>query len=328
MGNRKRERIRKEQSMQQKTDELSLVELGTLIGEYRREKGIGEVELYQGICTRAKGRRLEQGQNAIDEWQLQLILSRLHIQPYLCDCALSKQQFLIRERRMQLERSLFLKRPEEARAELEQYRQEILAESSNPSQQQYILWKEAQIAELTCKARSEEPQNDVGELFRAALNISMSTEFLERQLTRSSLIAQEEIEMYLGYRFYSREMSYAEYKAILSFFEKYILSADFFSEVYAEAGERCVRLLMGQGDWEEAELVCRRVLEVLKEYSIGSRQSELYLLLAEIRRSQQLPAEEAEQECRDCHRMAYYVALALGDEEQAALAKEQLEEEK
>ena len=309
--------------MQQKTDELSLVELGTLIGEYRREKGIGEVELYQGICTRAKGRRLEQGQKAIDEWQLQLILSRLHIQPYLCDCALSRQQFLIRERRMQLERSLSMKRTEEARVELEQYRREIQAES-NPSQQQYILWKEAQIAELTCKARSEEPKSDVGELFRAALSISMPTGVLERQLTRSSLIAQEEIEMYLGYRFYSCSMSYAEYEAILSFFEKYLLSADFYSAVYAEAGERCVRLLMEQEDWEEAELVCHRVLEVLKEYSIGSGQPELYLLLARIRRSLPSSGESTEPESRECYRMAYYVALALGEEKQAALAKEQL----
>lgn len=312
--------------MQQKTDELSLVELGTLIGEYRREKGIGEVELYQGICTRAKGRRLELGQKAIDEWQLQLILSRLHIQPYLCDCALSRQQFLIRERRMQLERALLLKRTEEARAELEQYRQEIPAES-NPSQQQYILWKEAQIAELTCQARSEEPKSDVGELFRAALDISMPTEVLERQLTRSSLIAQEEIEMYLGYRFYSRSMSYGEYEAILSFFEKYLLSADFDSTIYAETGERCVRLLTEQGDWEEAELVCHRVLEVLKEYGIGSRQPELYLLLGRIRRNRRPFGASTGAEEKECYRIAYYVALALGEEKQAALAREQLLDE-
>lgn len=296
--------------MRQETEDPGFVELGRLIGACRRKNDITENELYHGICSRAKGRRLEQGQNAIDEWQLQLILSRLHIQPYLCDCSLSGMQFRLRELRLGIERHLRAGNEDSARWELERYSQ-LAQERPNHSQRQYILWKEAQLEEWRFfrAVPPVEPESRISEQFLEALSFSVSAQELERRLTKTAAVAVEELEMYFGYRMHAHDLSLEQCKRLLAFLEEKVLFSDVVSDCYVGVGRYAIGLLVGQAHESEAEQLCRRLIEALKRYGIGFGLSGLLVLLAGFVKTRDVP------EAGRLARQAGYLRAALGEQE-------------
>lgn len=296
--------------MRRETEELGFVELGRLIGACRRKNDITENDLYHGICGRAKGRRLEQGQNAIDEWQLQLILSRLHIQPYLCDCSLSGRQFGLRELRLEIERQLRAGNEDGVRQGLERYEQ-LAQERLNHSQRQYILWKEAQLEERRFLRRgcTAEPESRLSERFLEALSLSVSAQELEKRLTKTSAVAVEELEMYFGYRVHAHSLPLERCEQLLTFLEEKVLSADVAADCYVTVGQYAIGLLIGQTQETEAERLCRRLITTLKRYGIGFGLPGLFGLLAEFVRVRDAPEAEW------LMQQAGYLRAALGEQE-------------
>ena len=302
--------------MQNATLGLEGMEVSELIRELRIEKGVSQDVLYQGVCTRKKYFQLENGEVVMDELLSERLFSRLHVQYRLVDIMLDDEQFWQKECRHEIKIQLRKKCWEKAEELLKGY------ETEAPKTEIHIQYVQAKRAEISWRTGKE----GTGELFRKALELTISASELEKRIKESGVVSEDELWMYFCYRLCEKPFSVEEYIAFLECVEKWFLSAQIYAEVYFEAAYQLALLLQKSERFVLCRENCQKSILWLKRGVKAFHLSEFYFIdaMAGMRLSY---GQEDEKELLQQCKMAYHVGLAFGEKEVVEKLKKQCEEE-
>lgn len=302
--------------MKNETLGLEGMEVSELIRELRLEKKISQNVLYEGLCKRKVYFQLENGEVIMDELLSERLFSRLHVQYRLVDIMLNDDSFWQKECRNEINLQIRKRCWEKAEELLKEY--EVKAPQTN-LHKQYVLAKRAEILLGI-------GQKKAGELFREALELTMSVSELEKRMNDSGVIAEDELWMYFCYRILEKSFSVEEYTIFLEQVEEWFLSVQIYAEVYFGAAYHCARALWEAERYVLCREICQKAISWLRRGVKKVHLSEFYFLDAMAgMKLKHAPEEEKElfQQCK----MAYFVSLSFGENEISEKIKEQCEEE-
>ena len=294
------------QMMKNETFGLEELEISELIRELRLEKKIQQEVLYSGLCRRKVYFQLENGDCIMDELLSERLFSRLHVQYRWLDIMLSDENFWQKEQRHEIELQIQKKCWTDAERLLKEYEEKAPKEKIH---KQYILEKRAEILFRTGK-------ENIGGVFREALELTMSVEELETRLKGSKVLAENEMWMYLRYRNCERPFSLEEYQEFLGNLEEMFLAAQIYSEVYYETAYQYALELWRIKAYEACRAICQNTIVWLREGMKNFYLAELYCLDAIAGMRLEHNEEEEKKLFQQC-KMAYYVSASFGKNETA-----------
>jgi len=282
------------------------IEISELIRELRIEKKVKQAVLYSGLCNRKVYFQLENGDVIMDELLSERLFSRLHVQYRLLDIMLSDENFWQKECRYEIDVQVSRKCWKKAQELLKAY------EARMPHinlHRQYVLEKRAEISYMM-------KQENVGVLFREALELTMTVAEVEKRLQGSGIISEDELWMYFRYKSIEKSFSLDEYSIFLKSVEKLFLVAQIYVEVYFEAAYQYACILQAVGQYILCREICKNAIAWLKRGSKKYHLAEFYFL--EVKSGMSLKHNENEekefyQKCK----MAYYVSMSFLDREVA-----------
>lgn len=301
-----------------KNDTIGLegLEVSELIRKLRLEKKIPQNILYEGLCKRKVYFQLENGEVIMDELLSERLFSRLHVQYRLLDIMLSDNNFWQKECRHKIGIQMRKGCWEKAECLLKEYE---LRAPQTLLHKQYMLAKDAELKYL-------KGEKGVGNLFREALELSLSVQELECRLVTSGVVSEEELRMYFYYRFLEKPFSEEEYTLFLERVAELFLSVQIYAEVYFDAAYQYVYKLLEEGEYAQCRKICSDTIAWLKRGVKNYYLADFYYVDAWAGMKQEHnKTEEAEyyQQCK----MAYYVSLSFGEKETAEKIKEQCKEQ-
>ncbi len=302
----------------QKILEQGRIELSEVIKELRLEQKISQTELYQGLCSKKAYERMELGEGVADELLVELLFSRLHAQYRLLDIMLDDEDFWKKESRAEIDRLIQQKKWKTAGEKLLEYEERAVGKSK--LQKQYVVSKKAQLLYL----KGEE--QDAGELFLSALQMTMEPEELERRLGKSGVVSVEEVWMYSMYRKCCMPFGLEGLGELLGHLEEMFLKNQIYEECLFEIGYWYCCELLKEKKYELCSEICQKMLGYLKTGVRKYRLAEFYCLdaVCGINRDE---AGEKSSVWYQQFKMAYYTSLAVFDEQTAgkiaAYAKEE-----
>lgn len=279
------------------------IEIGKVIRDLRREAGIRQKDLYEGLCTKEIYLRLENGDGLVEELLEERVLSRLHLQYRLFDAAVSEEDFWRKDCRFHIDRLIRTGHFREAGVKLEDYRRRV--EKEQPLQRQYLLWKEAQVLE-------QNDREDAGWKYKEALELTMAVPELELRLQKTEVVSEEELGMYLGYRRCIAPLSLREYQQIIQKTEKAMLTEQIYHTCYFETAFFYAQLLYKQKEYEKCMALCERLLRQFGDAGKYFYMPRISSLRARIRMKLANTQEEYTN-IRQELRMEYYTALSFGE---------------
>jgi len=227
--------------------EYDRMEIGEFIQNTRERKKLSRKKVYTGVCNKRTYECMENGKEIMDIFLLEKFLSKLHVQYRLIDLNLSDEEFAISKTRERIELCIEkyeTKQAEECISELEkQMKEGVLKE-------QYILWKKAQLMEET------DPKT-AGEWYEQALHLTVNE--IDKRL-----LAEDELEMYLGYRRCSNKMTLQEQEEWLCWIERELFEQQIFPQGYFRECLDMAETFYAQGKWTECLECCERGRNYLK----------------------------------------------------------------
>lgn len=292
--------------MKNETFGLEELEISELIRELRLEKKIHQDVLYSGLCGRKVYFQLENGDCIMDELLSERLFSRLHVQYRWVDIMLSDENFWQKEQRHEIGLQIQKKCWAKAECLLKEYEEKA---PKNEIHKQYVLAKRAEILFRT-------GQENVGELFKAALEFTMSVEELKKRLNSSKVIAEDELWMYVRYRNCEKPFVVEEYRELLEQLEKMFLVTKIYPEVYFEVANQYALALQNNEKFVECRVVCQNAIEWLQEGRKSFYLAEFYFLDAIAGMKLEHGIKEEQEFFQQC-KMAYYVSISFGEDEAA-----------
>ena len=292
--------------MKNETFGLEELEISELIRELRLEKKIHQDVLYSGLCGRKVYFQLENGDCIMDELLSERLFSRLHVQYRWLDIMLSDENFWQKEQRHEIELKIQKKCWVEAELLLKEYEEKA---PKNKIHKQYILAERAEILFRT-------GQENVGDLFKEALELTMSVEELEKRLKGSKVIAENELWMYVRYRDCEKPFSAEEYQVLLDNMEEMFLINHICPNVYFEVAYQYALALWKNKEYGLCRKHCRNTIEWLREGRKSFHLAEFYFLDAMAGMKLEHDAAEEREFYQQC-KMACYVSVSFGEKETA-----------
>lgn len=292
--------------MKNETIGLQGMELSEVIRELRIEQKVAQAELYVGLCSKKAYLHLESGAGVLDELLSERLMSRLHIQYKLFEIMLGDEDFWQKECRRRINRLMQQKKWEEAGLLLEEYKERALV---NELHKQYVRSRQAQLLKNTDRDKA-------GELFREALELTMTIPELEKRRKGSGVVSEEEMWMYLEYRDCRQPLSMEEYPVLLKEMERMFLENQIYAECYFETAFQYARKLLEQEFYVQCYNVCEKTIQILKDNIKRFHLAEFYFMEAAAKMRLRHTNEEEQELFQQC-KMAYYVSLSFLDEETA-----------
>ncbi len=292
--------------MKNETIGLQGMELSEVIRELRIERKVAQAELYVGLCSKKAYLHLESGAGVQDELLSERLMSRLHIQYKLFEIMLGDEDFWQKECRRRINRLIRQKKWEEAGRLLEEYREKA---PEDVLHEQYVLSRQAQLLKNTDRDKA-------GELFREALELTMTIPELEKRRKGSGVVSEEEMWMYLEYRDCRQPLSMEEYPVLLEQMEWMFLENQINVECYFDTAFLYARKLLEQEFYVQCRNVCEKTIQILKDNIKRFHLAEFYFMEA-IAKMRLRHTEDEERELFQQCKMAYYVSLSFLDEETA-----------
>jgi len=297
--------------------EKNRIEISEIIREERIRQNVSQAELYHGLCTKKAYIRLENGEGISDELLTERICSRLHIQYRLLEVMLNDEEFWQKECRVKINKLIWKKEWEQAEKLILLYEEHT---PENKLHKQYSMAGRAKVLEGLGEYKEAEA------MYQKALELTLPVPELEKRLTETKVISEEELELYFHYRVCEKELSLQEYAMLLKQAEEIFPAMQIYAEVYFYIGYRYAKALYEQESYRWCLEVCDKLISVLRKGVKRFYLSELYFL--QVMAGMRLQySEEEEKEMRQQCKTAYYVGVSFGEKEMTKRIAEYYREE-
>ncbi len=236
-------------------------QLGKLVGEIRKEKGIRQLELCQGICSVSMLSRIEQGKKEPDKMLLEALFERLGKTLLYWEKVLNNDDIRLFQLQVEINSFLEEKNLEVVQMLLKKYKN--FKGVSNPLHKQYKMFANARLLQLQNKNK------EAMEELQRALEITL-VNFKENNFElKKYYLCYQEIEVYLAWAElavqYEKEKGYEALQQLIDYIDTNVENNPEMNRIYTIAVHKLACEKASRGKLEEAWFLCRKGIKIKRQ---------------------------------------------------------------
>ena len=236
-------------------------QLGKLVGEIRKEKGIRQLELCQGICSVSMLSRIEQGKKEPDKMLLEALFERLGKTLLYWEKVLNNDDIRLFQLQVEINSFLEEKNLEVVQMLLKKYKN--FKGVSVPLHKQYKMFANARLLQLQNKNK------EAMEELQRALEITLVNLKEDNFQLKKYYLCYQEIEVYLAWAElavrYEKEKGYEALQQLIDYIDTKVENNPEMNRIYTIAVHKLACEKASRGKLEEAWFLCRKGIKIKRE---------------------------------------------------------------